>query len=232
MKYDLNNCRTIFFDLEYYVPIEKREGHGFKYNPWEEKSFLIGGSFLSVSPKSKDYDSIQNKIKSFWIWDYEGNEGKLIKDIYDFLMNDGVRKSHNGVSSVLCGINILHSDLPVILNLLNKYNIATNSELFTFQNSFRSIDLSILSIGAFNNNIGFLYPKKKAEITSKFYNQKLFDSGSSVWEMYDNKEFSKIKERVQEEIQITFNVYQKLIDYYNKNNVLLKESKKIAHNTD
>ena len=102
-------CRTIFFDLEFYVPESSRKDVGLNYNPWDKKSKLIGGSFLSVNPDvnfTKTDQKYKSEIKSFWVWDYN-SEKELLDDIYKFIKknSDIVREAHQGRhSSILCGI--------------------------------------------------------------------------------------------------------------------------------
>ncbi len=78
---NLRKCKTIFFDLEFYVPEQLRESNNFNYNPWDKHCKLIGGSFLVVSGYSSgniDQNKLFKRIKSFWIWNFS-SERQLIK---------------------------------------------------------------------------------------------------------------------------------------------------------
>jgi hypothetical protein len=165
----ISKCRIIFFDLEFYVPESSRTENGFCYNPWDENCKLIGGSFLLANPANdfgiSDHE-IQSKIKSHWLWQH-GTEEKLLQAIHDTLRIafDLVRKAHKGaVSPILCGIGITSSDIPIIFELFKRFNILSNIEAFNFQNGFRAIDLSQISVATFNNQDNFLYPKSKSHI--------------------------------------------------------------------
>ena len=209
-------CRTVFFDLEFYVPECSRKDTGLNYNPWDKKSILIGGSFLSVNPEvnfSQTNQENKSEIKSFWIWNYS-SEKELLNDIYNFIKknSDAVRKAHkNRHSSVLCGIGITSSDVPVLFELFKRYKILSNSEAFAFQNELRSIDLSQLAIMSFNSKQDYLYPKTKNQIMNKHVSGKKFESGTSVWGLYEEKKFSHIEKRVIDEIMCTFFTYKSIL---------------------
>jgi hypothetical protein len=174
-------CRTVFFDLEFYVPESSRKDVGLNYNPWDKKSKLIGGSFLSVNPEvnfSQDNLKIKSEIKSFWIWNYS-SEKELLIDIYKFIKtnSDIVRKAHQGGHSlVLCGIGITSSDIPVLFELFKRYQILSNSDAFVFLNELRALDLSQLALMSFNCKNNYLYPKTKNHILNKFQQGKKFKS--------------------------------------------------------
>lgn len=227
----LNKCRIVFFDLEFYVPESSRTEHGFCYNPWDKKCKLLGGSFFLANP-TKDFETtdfkIKNKIKSLWLWNYQ-SEKQVLEDIYT-LLNDVlelVRKTHKGmVSPILCGIGITTSDLPILVELFKRYKILTNAEAFVFQNKFRVVDLSQLSISTFNNGNNFLYPKSKNEILIKYINGKKFESGKVVWELYESKDYAGIEERVLDEVASTHKCYKLINDDLHKFKALEKAEKK------
>jgi hypothetical protein len=209
-------CRTVFFDLEFYVPESSRKDVGLNYNPWDKKSKLIGGSFLSVNPEVNfTQTDLKNKseIQSFWIWDYS-SEKELLNDIYSFIKktSDTVRKAHQGKhSSILCGIGITFSDIPVLFELFKRYQILSNSEAFIFQNELRAIDLSQLAVISFNCKNDYLYPKTKNEILNKFQTGKKFECGKSVWGLYEENKFSDIEDRVEDEVMCTFFAYKSIL---------------------
>lgn len=224
-------CRTVFFDLEFYVPEPSRKDTGLNYNPWDKKSKLIGGSFLSINPeKNFSQTDLKNKneIKSFWIWDYE-TEKELLEAIYTFIhkISDTVRKAHDGKhSSILCGIGITSSDVPVLFELFKRYQILSNSEAFIFQNEMRYLDLSQLALMSFNCKSDYLYPKTKNDILNKFQHGKKFECGTSVWGLYEEKRFSEIENRVIDEVMCTFFAYKSLLEEIRKFKVLESQEKK------
>ena len=230
-KINLSKCRVIFFDLEFYVPKEGRNKKGFCYNPWEEEHLLIGGEFRSANPKT-ELSGIKAerrpKPKSFWIWDHE-SEKALLQNIYSFLKTtcDLVRKPHDGrVAPVLCGIGISSSDIPIIFELFKRHNILGPAEAFEFQNLFRIVDLSQLSIATFKHSNDFLYPKVKSEILSKYLPGKKFESGKTVWDCYDSNDYSGIQSRVTDEVQCTVECYIKILSNIRKFKILEEYEKK------
>lgn len=130
------------------------------------------------------------------------------------------------VSPILCGIGITTSDLPILIELFKRYKILTNAEAFVFQNKFRVVDLSQLSISTFNNGNNFLYPKSKNEILLKYINGKKFESGKAVWELYESKDYAGIEERVLDEVTSTHKCYKLINDDLHNFKALEKAEKK------
>ncbi len=203
---------VVFFDLEYYVPEEGRSRQGLAYNPWDSESLFLGGCFMSASASHDLHDEMDDytpKIDAFWLWNYE-SEAALVEAVFSYLCQLAEEKNFNGsrrVSPLLCGIGITHSDLPVLLSLFKRYGLLSDSSAFVFQNRFRSLDLSQLAVAMFNNTTGFLYPKAKNTILSKYTPDTLFESGREVWSLYDQKKHRTIEERVVEEIVCTHRSY-------------------------
>ena len=224
-------CRTIFFDLEFYVPESSRKETGLNYNPWDKQSKLIGGSFLSVCPEVNFTQSDQkneNEIRSFWIWDYN-SEKELLDAIYDFIKknSDVVRKAHQGRhSSVLCGIGITSSDIPVLFELFKRFKLLSNADAFVLQNEIRSIDLSQLALMSFNCKSDYLYPKTKNDILNKYQQGKKFECGTSVWALYEENRFKDIELRVVDEVMCTFGVYKSILEDIRKFKKLEANEKK------
>jgi hypothetical protein len=209
----LNKCRVIFFDLEFYVPESSRCNDGFCYNPWDKNCKILGGSFLSARP-DKDFgiaeEKISRKIQSLWLWNSH-SEKKLLESIYNYLkrIQETTSNAHEGkISAVLCGIGITSSDIPILFDLFKRYKILSNTEAFSFQNKFRVVDLSQLSIATFNNSNNFLYPNSKNNILNKYMNGKTFESGKIVWELYESKSYDQIASRVIDEIISTHKCYE------------------------
>ncbi|SFG30143.1 hypothetical protein [Neptunomonas qingdaonensis] len=216
-KIKLGKCRTIFFDLEFYVPETSRLEKGFSYNPWDKACKLIGGSFLIANP-DKDIqlrdELVRKRIKSVWCWECD-SEKALVQQIYDLLEQALVivHRAHDGkLSPVLCGIGITTSDVLILCDLFRRYQILDNAGVFAFMNKFRVIDLSQLAIGMFNSNVDFLYPKVKNDILIKYQHGTKFSSGTSVWGLYEEKNHALIQERVTDEIMSTHHCYKAIIE--------------------
>lgn len=215
-KLKLGKCRTVFFDLEFYVPESARVETGFCYNPWDKSCKLIGGAFLIANP-DKDIristDQVQKRIKTVWRWECR-TEKELVQKIYNML-NEAltvVHKAHQGkLAPILSGIGITTSDVLILCDLFRRYQILDNAGTFRFMNKFRVIDLSQLAIGMFNTNNDFLYPKVKNDILNKYQHGKKFESGTSVWALYEQKKFDEIESRVIDEIISTHHCYRGMI---------------------
>ena len=156
---------------------------------------------------------VDNSIRPQWLSDdllwYRSQAGE--ESIYKLLKSaqETVSNAHNGlISPVLCGIGITSSDVPIIFELFKRYHILTNSEAFAFQNKFRVVDLSQLTIGAFNNSSNFLYPNTKSKILNKFLHGKSFEPGKTVWEQYESKNYTSIESRVIDELASTYLSYK------------------------
>ncbi|WP_223513040.1 hypothetical protein [Pseudomonas sp. GL-B-19] len=209
----IEKCRVIFFDLEFYVPENSRSELGFCYNPWDKGCKFLGGSFLVANPE-KDFhiskSEISRKTQSLWLWGHD-SERELLERIYLILKtaHDKVRDAHGGtVSPVLCGIGITSSDIPILFELFKRFQILTNQEAFKFQNSFRVVDLSQLAISTFNNPNNFLYPKTKSHILNKYMPGTKFETGKTVWQLYESKSYEEIQQRVVSEIFSTHRCYE------------------------
>lgn len=209
----LGKCRVVFFDLEFYVPENKRTESGFCYNPWDKDSRFIGGSFLVANPE-RDFNiaksEVHKKTKSFWLWEH-ATEKEVLENIYALLKAacDKVKSAHDGAASaILCGIGITSSDVPILFDLFKRFHILSNQDAFAFQNSFRVIDLSQLAIGTFNNPSNLLYPKSKSHILNKYMHGTKFEPGKSVWQLYEAKSYAEIQSRVLDEVYSTHKCYE------------------------
>lgn len=223
--------RIIFLDLEFYVPEKSRTQHGFCYNPWDKSCRLIGGVFLTVNPRKhlgQVREKISRRAKARWIWNFD-SERELVESIYQFIrkVSDKIQEKHDGrVSTILCGIGITSSDIPILFDLFKRYKLLSNSEAFFFQNKFRILDLSQLAIATFNNSSSLLYPKIKNDIMRKYFGDKKFESGRAVWDMYEKKEYEEISTRVIDEVVSTQQAYELINTDYKKFKALEKEEKK------
>ena len=219
-RINLERCRIIFFDLEFYVPEDSRVQNGFCYNPWNKKCKFLGGSFYITSPSSgfsRPDEKTKSKIKSLWLWNHESEKALLVK-IYELLKNTleiATTKNAGNVSPLFCGIGITTSDVPILFELFKRYKILSNTEAFTFQTKFRSIDLSQLAIPVFKNSNNFLYPKTKKDLLTKYFDNKKIEDGRNVWELFEAKKHQEIEDRVEDEIMCTYISYKSLkSDFY------------------
>lgn len=205
--------KILFFDLEYYVPPEGRQVKGLKYNPWNEGSLLLGGSFLMCDPDDLKKECYDKDIKSCFLWNYASEE-ELVKEIFSLLTGfkeSVTKRSKNKISPILSGIGIITSDIPVLLELFKKYLLVTERDAFTFQSGFKVLDLSTLTLPFFPAGSNLLYPKIKKEILSRFMNGVTFSSGTVVWDLYDKGEMGLIEKRVKEEVSALRICYREIL---------------------
>lgn len=212
---DINKTRIVFIDLEFYVPECNRVKHGFCYNPYEEESILLGGSFYITKAVKEELEKsdvvLLAKIQSIWLWNCT-NERELVGKFYQKLKSilDFIQKADMGISPVLCGIGVQNSDVPILMALFERYNFLSKKDAFKFMNQFRVLDLSVLGIPFFNNSTYFLYPKQKNQLLNKFYKDYAFEDGRSVWDLYEQKQLALIEERTKDEILYTVKMYGKM----------------------
>lgn len=226
-----HDCRIIFLDLEFYVPESSRRTKGLSYNPWDPDCKLLGGSFF-VSNPTKDFESHldidSDQIQSFWLWNYDSEKALLI-DIFNLLkqVSQDAKAGNDGrVSATLCGIGIISSDIPVIFDLLKRYELLSNAEAFYFQTEFRVIDVSNLAIPTFNHSSMFAYPKTKKDLLLKYISGKKFESGTAVWNLYEKAQYNEIEYRTNDEISCTHKIYSEILNNYKLFKRLEKEDKR------
>lgn len=219
-----NYKKMVFFDLEYYVPKENRKKVVLSYNPWQIGNIFLGGVFYSfdssVNLKKGTPLNQQNKI-SFWIWNYDNDECLLTIAIYNYLreIKEVVISENSGFAfPVLSGIGISHSDIPVLWELFKKYELISNETSFEFQNSFRTIDLSQISIGAFECSLPILYPKTKNELLKRFSLKTSSENSKSVWDYYESGATKFIEDRVLNEIEFSIEIYMAIKDVFVNSN--------------
>lgn len=211
-KIDVTKTRIIFFDLEFYVPEKNRKEKGFSYNPWQDGSIFLGGSYV-IALGTRDQvnpldDDLKKRIKSLWIWN-STNEKELVGKFFKLFKSqlDQCIEASQGVSPLICGIGIQNSDIPVLMALFRKHGYLNESQSFAFENSLRILDLSVLGIGFFNNKTYLMYPKKKNELLNKFFQDQVFESGVSVWEQYEDSKYDDIQSRNEKEVFYTLRLY-------------------------
>ena len=210
------------------MPEKCRTANGFCYNPWDKRCKLLGGEFLSIKPYAIGKVKIpvlKRRTKSLWLWNYQ-SERDLLEKIISYLKDNSYNYQRDGneyASSVLCGIGITSSDIPILFELFKRYNLLSNSEAFVFQHSFRIVDLSQLAISEFNNKRNFLYPITKDQLLSKYVAGEKFESGKEVWKQYEKKLYRKIEGRVKREIMATHDCYIEILkEIHSKNRIAAK----------
>ncbi len=207
----------IFFDLEFYVPLNERNNPDSKgslvFNPTNPTHFLLGGYFTTTSFKDLN---IRNE-KSLWIWNYN-DEKALLKAIYDLFIEEYFfeKAEKNNISGkrikdlITCGFAIGRVDLVALFIRSQMQQIDLDSNLFNVYLKTKLIDLSNIATFIFPEERTF-YPKTANEVNKKLFpKSKWKESGKSVWKYYDQGEYDQIEQRCQTEVEDIINIYKKL----------------------
>jgi len=204
----------LFLDLEFYVPKKDRDMHQYSLtvNPTKPDHFLIGGVFTRYTPNKDDINRLE--LNNYWIWDYQ-NEKELLSAIYRcFISSWEHQKNKNGLELDICGIGISKFDIPALYIRCVMNNVDKSENLFDIFLKTHQIDLSNVAI-PFIDDQPQLHPVSANRIYRKLEINKVKTTGGiNVWEMYDNKEYSKIKERTMGEVRdcvIIFNRFSNSI---------------------
>ena len=222
------STKVVFFDLEYYVPVEDRSREApssMKFSPYLPGHKILGGTFQT-------YLLMKDELKppvQIWEW-AAGSEKRVLEEILALLKYEwkGSERSDRG-SLVLCGIGISHSDVPALLAKLNMSLIDLPTRIFDYLSGCRQIDLSTATFCQFSSKTRyFSYPKSKAEL----YNKYMTEPGNvapatSVWDDYEAGRFSVIEARTQREVDHTVTIYKRMFDIRRETEGIVTRLKKL-----
>lgn len=208
----------IFFDLEFFVPERDRNLPGMKgtmiFNPARADHILLGGHFIVQGFR----DTEPRVEKSFWIWDFEQNEKKLLAAIADLFQEEwhyqqgkkDVVLSKRVNDIVTCGIAIGRMDLPSLYMRAQRHKLFPAPQIFETFMKTKVIDLSQVACFLFPKEKTF-YPKTANEITKRLEMKgKQKPSGKNVWTYYDDGDFQAIADRCRGEVESIVEVYHAL----------------------
>ena len=219
MKFERGVTHVIFFDIEYYVPREHRNGPGLRANPYLDGSFVMGGVFQRYFPME---DKLEKK-EEFWIWDMEGKdvveqEKNLLEKIYLYFRESWTRwellgKDPGLTEPMAVGFGITRLDIPVLFVRSLVHGIANPKRLYDTYFKLRHFDLSVASAPALpeSRNRKVLAPvSQNWAVRNLLGDGRRKPSGTTVWELYDAGEYRPIMERTREEVELARKVYQEL----------------------
>ncbi len=224
VKYFPEKTQIIFFDLEFYVPSEDREGRiGLKANPYKENHFLIGGTFTKFFPLLKNQKS--NKTMEFWIWDYK-SEKDMLSAILDFLEESWslILKKDNQAELFFSGIGISRVDIQYLFARASKYKLRTEAKLFEIFYKSRFLDFETIVIPYFKCKDNMMKTKTTKDILGKFKIERERGPSVSIWEQYDAKEYEKIRERNVNEVSDLPVMYQSIINRIHSDSIIKRYS--------
>lgn len=224
IQYYREKTQIIFFDLEFYVPKEDREGRmGLKANPYRTGHFLIGGTLHRYFPlvHKRNHDS----IKEFWIWNYK-NEAEMMKDIIAFIEESWsiIYKKDNQAELFYSGIGISRVDIQYLFAKAKLLGIKTEEELFNLFYKGRFLDFETIVIPYFKNKDNMMKTKTTKDILSKFKIERKRGPSISVWDQYDAGEYEKIRERNVNEVADLPVMYQAILTRIHSDSIVKKYS--------
>jgi hypothetical protein len=210
VKFEPEKTEIIFFDLEWYVPLEDRKtgGASLKANPHKKGQFLLGGVFT----KNKPLLNNQLDFKSFWIW-REKSEKDILEQIYKYVKSswDSLKdKEDEQADLILCGHGISRFDVPILYIKSIEYKVDFPEKIFENYYNTKIVDLSNVAIPFFSHD-EVMYPKPINSIYRRFGINEEKSSGKNVWELYDNKELLLIEERTKREVDQIIKIYDFLL---------------------
>lgn len=213
VQYYPEKTQILFFDLEFYVPENNREGRlGLKANPYKNGHFLIGGTFLRYFPLLNHEKN--NIKKEFWIWNYNNSEKEMLKDILKFVEDSWniIRRKDNQAELFFSGIGISRVDIQYLFARCHKFNLRSDEILFDLFYKSRFLDLETIVIPYFKNKDNMMKTKSTKEILSKFKIERERGASANIWEQYDKKDFAAIQERNINEVSDLPVMYKKILN--------------------
>ncbi len=223
LRFFPEKTKIIFLDLEYYVPAEDRQRKtpsGMIFSPVLPGHKILGGTFLTYYP-------MQDRVgKRFDIWEWkQGSEKDVLLNVFQLFQKEwkSIEAKHQAASLMLSGIGISHSDVPALVTKLSSSAVADPARIYDLLCGCRQIDLTTATCCQFSfNHSYFTYPKSKSALYQKYLNGKKLDSGKSVWNLYDNKNFDAIEKRSREEINDALAIYKAMFDIKRQNDRSIK----------
>ena len=207
VDFDPDITEIIFFDLEWYVPPNQRrlKGASLAMNPHKSGQFLLGGVFGKFHPLKQKKEEI--KFKHFWLWN-EKDEHAVVQKIYDYVKT--AWRNFDGTPSrqadlILCGQGISRLDVPVLYIQSMKYKVDKPEEIFYTFCKTKQVDLSNVAIPLIYGDV--MYPSNWNQISRRFKLNREKESGKSVWDYYDQKDYSTIEKRTGQEVKDCINFY-------------------------
>ncbi len=228
LHYNPDKTKIVFFDLEYYVPEESRKRptpSGMLFSPVLPGHKVLGGTFQTYYPL---LDRI-GPVRHIWEW-IHGSEQSVLSEILTLLQREWAPIEHDAKhgSPMLGGIGISHSDIPVLLAKMASYHIAEKDRIYDLICGCRQIDLSTATYCQFAfNHQYFSYPKSKAHLYQKYLNGKALESGKSVWESYEQRDYHAIQRRCESEVTDSISIYKSMFDHKRRIDRDLKRLKRI-----
>lgn len=228
LRFFPDTTKVVFLDLEYYVPPSDRTRKtptGMLFSPFRPGHLVLGGTFMTYFPM---HDRFMPPV-SIWSWREDSEKAALAKIFALFEKEWRVVESKEGLGSLmLAGIGISHSDVPTLISKLVMNEVADPVRITDVMCGFRQIDLTTATYCQFAfNNSYFSYPKTKSQLYQKYLDGKSLESGKSVWELYEARNYSAIEKRCAEEVTDALAVYRAMVTLKKKTDSGLEKLKRL-----
>ena len=223
-----DKTKIIFFDLEYYVPGDGRDRKtpgGMTFSPVVRGHKILGGTFQTYFPM---IDKLE-PARSTWEW-RAGSEKAVLEAILRLLKHEWapIESRERLGSLMLSGIGISHSDVPALLAKMTALQLDEPSRIYDLLCGCRQIDLTTATYCQFSfNQAYFAYPKTKSHLYQKYLNGKMMESGKSVWDLYESKDYPAIEARSTAEVSDSIAIYKAMFETKKKHDRELARLKKI-----
>jgi len=167
----------------------------------KEKIIVIGviEEWTKYAPESA------NKNRFFKLWDEEinNNEGKLVREFYEYLGNvrDQAKKQNEPI--VVVGFNILRFDIPLLIQKGFKYKINSLGGLNKFWHDMLVIDYEQASLPFYSMRFKGLQLETligKAKAIGLNVEER-YGSGEDVVKWFENKEYDKIIKHLKADLE-------------------------------
>ena len=180
------------------------------FSPVSPGHKILGGTFQTFYP-------ILNELmpaRQIWEWG-AGSERAALGQMLELLKQEWrAIKSKNQVGSLmLSGIGISHSDVPTLLAKMVAHDLDAPARIYDLITGCRQIDLSTATYCQFSSSQGyFAYPKTKADLYQKYLNGRTMESGKSVWDLYEARDYAAIEARSTQEVTDSITIYKAMFD--------------------
>ena len=181
----------IYLDLETYRPK--------KQDAFVNEKIITCGIIIDETPYQES--SLQRVIEPILLSEWDGfDEREIVKKLHDQIKEAFARYRF----TVVCGFNILRFDIPLLILKFVQYSLGKHDEITKMWNDCFTIDYFQQLLSANRNLFKGLRSDKIVEISERYNLNPPVHSGdgSVVKEFYEQEEYKKIEEHLEEDLKI------------------------------
>lgn len=208
-----SNSLVVFLDFEFYVPLDERgkSRTDFQFNPCRKDSIFLGGSLMRFWPMK---NSRLEPMKDFWYW-RNGSEKETVRQILAYIEESWqLRRPNEGEHNtpiMFCGFSVSTADLPALFLKSQIHRLADDETLYDALYTAKQIDLSLCGVGFLDRYpVDYIYPKGKHTLAKRFGVPSELERGTSVFDLFERKEYKKIEQRNHDELEQTAEIYRRM----------------------